>query len=489
MEPAKSLSAYLETDGERWPDVGVRRLTGREAISDLFAFTVDVAVPADRDLAERAYPGATVTIVLERDGFEVRRIHSMVKTVADRFEDTGDYHTYQLKVVPHAFQLSLVQTQEVYLDVTIPEVMKQKLELHGLGADEFELRLTATYPKREIVVQYGESDLDFIRRLAEHVGISFFFEHGGTTDKWVFTDHVDGFGTIEGVEEVHFHSRGEALGVFALGVTTDLVPGTFFVQDYNYRAPLLDPTGEFAADPDAPGGIVEYGSHVKTPEEAKWLAKIRGEERLTRKVLYDAKSSIAALAAGKATKVLDHPRLEGGRRLLLLEVEHHAAFPLFGEAGADDASYRNTFHAIPAEVLHRPVRSTPKPRMPGVVTGIIQPGPGGEVGGVAKLTEDGRYTVQLHFDTAQHGQQKASHPVRMAQPFAGHGNGMHFPLLPGTEVILAFANGDPDRPVIVGALPNPISPAAIVADEAHTHRIRTSQGVTIQFGQTVPGRK
>lgn len=63
------------------------------------------------------------------------------------------------------------------------------------------MRLMGSYPKQEIIVQYGESDLAFIRRLAEHVGISFFFEHGGETDKWEFTDHAHGFGVIEGAEE------------------------------------------------------------------------------------------------------------------------------------------------------------------------------------------------------------------------------------------------------------------------------------------------
>ncbi len=33
---------------------------------------------------------------------------------------------------------------------------------------------------------------------------------------------------------------------------------------------------------------------------------------------------------------------------------------------------------------------------------------------------------------------------------------MHFPLLKGTEVVLSCVNGDIDRPIIVGAVPNPL---------------------------------
>jgi len=43
----------------------------------------------------------------------------------------------------------------------------------------------------------------------------------------------------------------------------------------------------------------------------------------------------------------------------------------------------------------------------------------------------------------------------MAQPYGGTDHGLHFPLHKGCEVALACQDGDPDRPVIVGALPNP----------------------------------
>ncbi|MCD4630270.1 phage baseplate assembly protein V, partial [Proteus mirabilis] len=42
--------------------------------------------------------------------------------------------------------------------------------------------------------------------------------------------------------------------------------------------------------------------------------------------------------------------------------------------------------------------------------------------------------------------------VRQARPYAGETFGLHLPLLAGTEVAIAFEQGDPDRPYIVGAL-------------------------------------
>jgi type VI secretion system secreted protein VgrG len=168
---------------------------------------------------------------------------------------------------------------------------------------------------------------------------------------------------------------------------------------------------------------------------------------------------------------------------LLVEVTHDAVMPGFFDTEKDQRFfYRNAFQAIPAGVAYRPPRRTPRPVISGVVTGIIQTGADGETGGIAQVDDQGRYLVQLHFDTAQHGQQKASHRVRMAQPFAGPSYGMHFPLRRGTEVLVAFTNGDPDRPVIVGALSNATSPSPVVASNATAHQIKSPSGAMFTFG-------
>jgi type VI secretion system secreted protein VgrG len=281
---------------------------------------------------------------------------------------------------------------------------------------------------------------------------------------------------------VTFRPRGGTGDIHALSVVTDLAPTSYIIQDYNYRTPLVDLSACFEIESGNGGGIVEYGSHVKTPEEAERLARIRGEERACRQRVYEGKGGAVALSAGRKVTLKEGPRLPGPEAMLLVEVAHEATIPLFDEEKGHKASYSNTFRAIPASVPFRPERRTPRPRIAGLVTGIIQPGPGGETGGVARLDAEGRYTVQIHFDTTDPGEQKASHAVRLAQPFAGANYGMHMPLRPGTEVVLAFANGDPDRPLIVGALYNATSPSPVVAATATKHQIKSSSGAVFELG-------
>lgn len=487
MKMTRPLELFIESGGTRWDDVMVLRIAGREAVSQPFSYEIDVVMQdAAADLEGRAAPGLDVTIVFELDGVETRRVHGALGRVTDHLDVNDEHRTYRLTVHPRVHRMNLIETQEILLDLTIPAIIQRKLDMHGFQPEDYELRLLGTYDVREIVTQFGETDLAFITRLTEHVGISFYFEHESGVDKIVFTDHPGGFSSVPEHEEAAFHGRGETMGVYGLSIVHEAIPARYFVQDYNYRTPLLDPTGSFEIDANGDGGVVEYGSHVKSPDEAARLAQVRAEERLCRRDVYHAKSTHQPASAGRRLAIVDHPRLRQKEELLIVEIEIEGNFPVELERGKP--VFVNRFQAIPAGVVFRPLRRTPKPRMHGFVTGVVQPGPEGEIGGVARLTDDGRYTVQIHFDTAVRGQQKASHPVRMAQPFAGHGNSMHFPLLPGTEVIIGFANGDPDRPLIVGALPNPVSPTTIVAKEAHTHRIKSSQGVVIEFGNTVPGR-
>ncbi len=477
------LSAHLQSRGERWDHVTVRELRGREAISQLFSFEVDVACDPEHTLPEDAQPGQEVSLVLSLDGAEVRAVHGMIGRLHARLDGDVESRVYHLTIVPRATRLALFETQEVFLDQALPAIVESKLAAQGLNAGEgFELRLREGYPAREFVAQYKESDLAFLSRLTEHWGVSFFFDHGGESDKVVFTDQTNGFPALEGAEEITFRPKGEASAVFALGVVGDLAPTNYIVQDYNYRTPQVDVASYFSLESGSGGGVIEYGSHVKTPEEAQRIAKIRAEERLSSQKVYEGRSGVPALSAGHRTTLAHHPQLEGALPLLLTEVTHEAVFAVFSEGeSVKKPYYHNTFKAVPAEVPYRPPRRTPRPVLAGVMTGIIQPGADGETGGVANLDAEGRYIVQIHFDTAQRGEQKASHRMRLAQPFAGADYGMHMPLRRGTEVLLAFTNGDPDRPVIVGALYNATSPSPVVAQNANKHQIKTSSGALLEF--------
>lgn len=479
--PDDLVHVRLESEDFPCDDLQIFELKGRESISLPFVFTIGAATTKEQGLDCQAALGATATLIFEVLGREVRRIHGMVAGIDDLLDTEPNTRSYQLLLVPRAQRLAFVTTQEIFMDLSVPEILKKKIENVGLSTDDLDMRLLQNYPKLEYVVQYKETDLAFVSRLAENVGISFYFDHEGAADKIVFADHNASFPVIHGRETASFRARGEKRDVYRVESQSRLVPRTHVVHDYNYRNAMLNPMGSAEAPSGLFGGVVEYGAHCKTPDEAENLARIRAEETEARHKTYLLESDLAWFSAGCRFTLEGHPKL-GDTKLLITEIEHAGRFPISLFGGKAHIPYTNTFRALDESIPFRPARVTPKPKIFGVINGVIAHEQEGTESKFARIDEYGRYLVRMMFDTAETGDRKVvSRRMRMAQPHAGANYGHHFPLKPGIEVLIGFVDGDPDRPLILGAAYNSITPSPVVAKIAPTHRMKTATGILIEM--------
>ncbi len=489
MASQDELRLTIESPDFSCEGIEVHRLSGSEAIGRLYELEVEVVCAQREGSALDEIDGLRVTVAMERsDGVSkgwhgVRKIHGMVAEVEDMLATHADLRVYRLRVVPRAFALTLVEIQDIYMNLSVPEIIKEKLQHVALDA-EMEMRLRGTYAPREFVVQYGESDLAFISRLAEHVGISFYFHHGDAADTMVFTDDASGFPPVDGAKSIPYGAgvHGADGTVFRLTSTRRVVPAYYAVQDYNYRNPTVDITGEHRLPDAFVGGVIEYGTHHKTPDEARAMAEVRAQERFAGQLVYTGSSGVPALSAGMRVTITDHPD-KGSLDLLITEVKHEARQIVSAQSQSADPGYTNTFRAIPADRTYRPPRVTPRPRIAGLITGVVDAGPAGPGAKYAQIDEHGRYLVHFLFDTTPPGERPVSRRIRMVQNHAGENYGTHFPLHPGAEVVVGFVDGDPDRPLIVGAVPNPIKSSPVTHAETGLHRIRTSTGITMEMGE------
>jgi type VI secretion system VgrG family protein len=448
------------------PDtVEVAELSGRESISQLFEFELRL-VTLEASLDEEALLTNPVTLIFERKASdtgivdELRKIPGMVRAIRDRALGEAKHREYVVTLVPRAWQASLTSMTDVCMDLTVPEIIEKKLQ-EGAALEpgtDIELRLKNTYPKREFVVQYRETNLDFACRLAEDLGIHFFFEEVDGRDVMVFADDNSAFKPTD--EEPHaFSARGDRTQVYDFEAKRQLVSKVFVQRDYNHRNPSMDVRGEAQALVLGTGRIDEYGAHVKTPDEAAFYARVRAEEAAARHLTYDGRSDLPCLRAGSLLSLEGHPR--GDLEIVVTDVVHELTQPVFGLPPATERPYDNAFAGLPSKAAYRPRRLTAKPVVSGVVTGIVESESATKVGAI---DDQGRYRVMFMFDSVSgRGDGKASRPLRMAQPSAGAGRGFHAPLKPGTEVIITCVNGDPDRPIITGAVPNPQTPSPVTS--------------------------
>ncbi len=468
----------IEIEGLPEDAFSVASLDGREAISKLFE--IEVTAVSTQGIDAEALLGQRATLVFLRgdDGLEVRRMFGIIAAVHDGFESESAHWTCRFSFRPRAHRMTLQETLDIFLDLTVPEIVEKKLQAAGLAKDkDYDLRLASAYPKREFVVQYKETDLAFVSRLTEHLGISFFFEHRDDRDVFVLTDHNGGFEAVEKPEALPFRPRGDLRDVYRLESTARMIPSEYLVRDYNYRTPQVELAAR--ADVDGAGGrVVEYGAHFKTNEEAGKIAKIRSEEQLAARRVLDGESDAPALQAGLALRLEGHPW--GDMELLVTEVSHTITQVALGGV-ADARRYTNRFHAIRKATTYRPPRVTPKPKVPGVITGVVD---AAKVGQYAEIDNEGRYKVKFLFDTSEAPGGQASRAIRMMQPHSGAGYGMHFPLRPGIEVLIVCVDGDPDRPIIAGTVPNPQTASPVVAGNAPRNIIRTGGNNEINIDDT-----
>lgn len=455
-------------------------LEGEEAIGELFCFDIEVELRRrDGRLDLEKVRGARIGIVFEDNGELKRRIWGVVVHITDRLNQTHRWRRYAIRVAPRMHALTLVHASDIHMDRSAIEVIEDKLGRH-LPTDAFETNLLAQYPQREFVVQYQESDLAFVSRLAEHLGVWFYFVFGDDIDegdKVVLCDSMDGYPELG--EHLQYQER-HGRGLNEIEVTCAMVYERCVVKDYNYRTPTVELTYDEKVGRGFSGGYFEYASHHKNEPEGKHLATVRAEEMGARELIYRAESDRMHLMAGHVVSIDGHAEL-ADTRLLITRLKHSVRLrkPRGDEDVREiDRGYENTFEAIPANRTFRPARKTPKPHMAGYFTGLIEPDDHEVIGPSAELDDWGRYRVRILFDIEPRDGH-SSKPIRMAQPHAGTSHGMHFPLRPGVEVAIVFANGDPDRPIIVGALPNPVSPSPTVDKNSRHNILSTASGLRI----------
>jgi type VI secretion system secreted protein VgrG len=293
------------------------------------------------------------------------------------------------------------------------------------------------------------------------------------------------FSAPAGYERISYMPRDGATdedeSIWGVSYSTKMIPRQVTLRDFNWRTPTTALIAPQQVVEKGRGHQVLYGDHFRDAGDGKRLAKVRAEELKARREVYLGSSRVKALRSGQIFELRGHPLGQFDQRFLVTEVKHQVDQETVANESAESKGtqgYSNSWTAIHAEVPFRPERRTPRPLVPGVINGIVD----GPVNGAAAPLDDmGRYKVLLPIDTAGRAGGRASRAVRMLQEHSGPGYGTHFPLHVGTEVAIAHVNGDPDRPVIIGSVPNPETLTPVVSDNATQSVIRTRAGIHVEF--------
>jgi type VI secretion system secreted protein VgrG len=252
------------------------------------------------------------------------------------------------------------------------------------------------------------------------------------------------------------------------------------ISDYDYIKPALSLVGSADVSADGTAEWSVYGDRVFSPEGAKRVATFRAESLVARKSVLSARGTQRHIRTGYRFELAEHPRLD--REYLVISMSHigrqlHGAPELDELLGSESNKspevYRIELEAIPSDVQYREPRHTPWPKIHGFENGVID---GAATSTYAQIDDHGRYATKLRFDEGPGKAGTASTWLRMAQPHGGGLEGFHFPLRKGTEVLVQFLDGDPDRPLIAAVLPK--QPPQAVAAGNNTKNVMQTGGST-----------
>ncbi len=463
---------------------------GDEALSEPFSYQIEFT-SADKTLTpqQMLMQDAAFTLLAPVDqGFGVK-IRQPVRTIQGvvtafvRLSASRDETHYSLTLQPRLALLSRSHQNRIYQDMSVPDIVEHILRTrHGMRGEDFIFTLAQAYPRREQVMQYGEDDLRFITRLLSEVGIWFRF----TADTRLNIDVVefyddqrhDGQGLVlPSVPPSGQHDSGLE-SVWALKSRHRVVPQSVFTRDYNYRnapAEMSLSIDVSRGDSTTYGEAYHWGDNYLTPgdshprdpapESGAFYARLRHERYLNDQTRLSGKSSCATLAPGQELKVSGGEEVTGTFREGVMITHLHSR-------ARRDRSFEVAFHAIPylEDYGFRPA-TIARPVMAGTLPARVTSTKSSDIYG--HIDRDGRYRVSLLFDRDHWPPGEESLWVRQARPYAGDTYGLHLPLLAGTEVAIAFEQGDPDRPYIAGVLHDSAHPDPVTIRNYKRNVLRT----------------
>ncbi|ENU5813085.1 type VI secretion system Vgr family protein [Vibrio fluvialis] len=389
-------------------------------------------------------------LTLYRDDVLVQRVNGIVRRFTQG--DTGHHHTfYSLTLVPALERLSLRHNSRIFQLNTVPEILS--ILLQEMGINDYAFALTRDCAQREFCVQYRETDLDFLHRLAAEEGLVYSFIHEEGKHTLIFSDATESLPKLG--EPIPYNTLAggmiESPYISALSVHTQSEVSQTALQDYSFKKPAYSFAQQAVGTEmayqqpdyehfDAPG-------RYKDDVSGKAFSQIRLDYLRRNAHTATGKSNQPLLRPGVKFDLQEHLDDTLNRDWLVVSVTSQGTQPqALEEAGGNGATtYANQFSLIPA---HRTWRATPqaKPQVDGPMIATVV-GPQGE-----EIFCDEHGRVKLHFpwDRYSNGDEHSSCWVRVSQGWAGSQYGMIAIPRIGHEVIVSFLNGDPDQPIVTG---------------------------------------
>lgn len=456
--PANLWTFQLSITGADTKGWAVLEFEVSEAASEGCRGWIEVAAPVVVDVQKLVYKEATLK--LQYAGQSPRYFHFVVLGARAAAAPNRATHM-QLELGAHVELLRFGKNSRIFQKKSLRDVVTAVADGSSIQGDKTDWLTKTTFEKHPYVVQYDESDYDFMSRLLFEEGIWFAVHNDDTKDQVVFYDDATSPKEISGETTIwEYVAARRQLKDEGVSECTDqrcVSSDAAMLREYDLKSPSR---GDLDAKKKSDGStgrevyvhpgnwLVADGDKDKIDAKAgdrkaqRTLERLRLGTRTTR-----GQSTCPRFEPGRTFTLDGHPRSAMNTDFLLLSVVHRGWLPLDGNADGDRATYDNDFTAVPKTVPFRPQTAPPAPVIGGIQWAFVTVPPGGEI----HTDEVGRVKVRFPWDRSKITDDKSSTWLRVGQ--LALGGSMILPRH-DFEVTVDFELGDINRPFVTGHLYN-----------------------------------
>ncbi len=478
----------LSVDGsDALSSISVVSIKGHERLNEPWQYQIDftsedkqisIASMLSQTASLTFHPNQSPLQVAQISSFDhvakTRKLYGII-TEFSLVSISEDEARYRVKLEPRMALLANHHQSAIFQNKSVIDVVDEVLRNHNFIGIDFRFELKESYPVREFITQWQESDLNFIQRLLADVGLYFYFETHPEhhCDVIVISDYEKGYAdggkvTIKQPSGLNDRLR---YSVWDLQFSSKTKPSQVSVNDYNYR---MSDSNLYSSDNSQPkdmtmrGEDYRYEEHhktqgdIQTVESGNWYARIRHQHYVSEQFILTGQCNAYELIPGQLVIIEGCPIAEIKDGVVIVATECY---------GDRTESYQTRFTAIPYDAL-KPYRPAPLPwpQVSGTLPARVTSKDDDTYG---YIDTQGRYRIKFNFDLKNWQKGEESLWVRLAKPYAGDTYGFHFPLIDSTEVAIAFTNGNPDRPYIAHAMHDSSHPDHVTTINKHRNVIRT----------------
>jgi type VI secretion system secreted protein VgrG len=386
-----------------------------------------------------------------------RYFHGIVTKVAASGLSGGAYR-YKVELRPWVWILSHQTNCKIFQKKSAFQIVTQVFRDAGFSNFEDKRQSGAGDTELEYCVQYNETSLDFVTRLMEQFGFYYYFTYTKSAHTLVIVDDPNAHTTITNSIPYEYDKteyRAVAAHIWQWSTEHNLNTGKWTSQDYNFKTPSADFTAKTVKPEQHQYGdfeTYEYPGRYDEAPHGQRHADVRMQSVIGRRQVFTGESNSRDLHAGFRFQMTNYPDQAVNRDYLIIR----SVTSLGSSEGNPNPNaetfdtYRVTFETVPGDTPFRLQQITPRPMIRGPQTARVV----GDAGEEITTDEYGRIKVRFHWDRADTQDSERTCWIRVSQSWSGGSWGaMVLPRI-GQEVVVAFLEGNPDRPLVTGVVYN-----------------------------------